>query len=69
MANPVWDQIEGKWHQLKGSVQTRWAELTDNDVDEIAGRYENLMGMLQERYGKTRVELEQEIDEWIDTLE
>jgi uncharacterized protein YjbJ (UPF0337 family) len=64
MALPNWDQIEGKWHQLKGSVREKWGKLTDDEVDEIGGRYESLVGMLQERYGKTRAEIDAEIDEW-----
>ena len=38
--------------QLKGAVRETWGELTNDDVDQIAGEREQLIGKLQERYGK-----------------
>jgi uncharacterized protein YjbJ (UPF0337 family) len=46
-----WDQVEGKWKQLKGSVKQKWAKLTDSDLDYIAGKHDEFKGKLQERYG------------------
>ena len=46
-----WDQFEGKWKQMKGSVREEWGKLTDDDVDNISGKKEQLVGRLQERYG------------------
>ena len=46
-----WDQVEGKWKQLRGSVKQKWGKLTDNDLDYIAGKRDQLAGKLQERYG------------------
>jgi|TARA_R110002096_G_scaffold8239_11_gene34618 uncharacterized protein YjbJ (UPF0337 family) len=59
-----WDQIEGKWKELKGEAQQRWGKLTDDDLDVINGRREELAGKIQAHYGKTREEAEQEIDRW-----
>jgi len=59
-----WDQVEGKWKQLKGSVKERWGKLTDNDLDTIAGKRDQLAGRLQERYGITKEQAEAEIDQW-----
>ena len=59
-----WDRIEGNWKQLKGSVKTKWAKLTDNDLDAIDGKREQLEGKLQEHYGKTKDEIRNEVDEW-----
>ncbi len=64
-----WDQTEGKWKQLKGSVKERWGRLTDDDLDVIAGKRDRLVGVLQERYGILQEEAEQEADAWIDTAE
>jgi uncharacterized protein YjbJ (UPF0337 family) len=44
-----WDQIEGNWKQLKGTVKERWGKLTNNDLDVIAGKRDQLLAKLQER--------------------
>lgn len=59
-----WDQIEGKWKQMKGSVKERWGKLTDDDLDTVAGKRDQLAGRLQERYGITKEQAETEIDQW-----
>lgn len=60
-----WDQIEGKWKQMKGSVKEKWGKLTDDDLDSIAGKRDKLVGKLQERYGYARDQAEKESDAWI----
>lgn len=60
-----WDQIEGKWKQSKGKFREKWGKLTDDDLDVIAGRREQLIGLLQERYGMAREKAEKEADEFV----
>jgi uncharacterized protein YjbJ (UPF0337 family) len=60
-----WDQVEGKWKQLKGSAKEKWGKLTDDDLDVIAGRQDKLVGKLQERYGIARDEAEKQCDAWL----
>ena len=59
-----WDQVEGKWKQVKGSVKEKWGKLTDDDLDFIAGKRDQLVGKLQERYGIAREEAQKRADEW-----
>lgn len=59
-----WDQIKGKWNQMKGDAKIKWGELTDDDLDKIEGNRDKLVGTIQERYGKTREEAEREVDDW-----
>jgi uncharacterized protein YjbJ (UPF0337 family) len=59
------DILKGKWNQLKGSVRKQWGNLTDDDVDKIQGDSEQLLGRIQERYGRTREQAEQEVDRWL----
>ena len=59
-----WDQIQGKWKQLKGSARQKWAKLTDDDLEYIAGNREQFAGRLQERYGIARDEAERQLDAW-----
>jgi uncharacterized protein YjbJ (UPF0337 family) len=61
-------QIEGRWEQVKGLVQEKWGELTEDDLNRIAGAHRELVGRVQARYGKTREEAEAEVDRWLDDL-
>jgi uncharacterized protein YjbJ (UPF0337 family) len=58
--------LQGKWKQLRGEIRQRWGELTDDDLDRVAGQSDKLAGMLQERYGYTQMEAERQIDEFLD---
>jgi uncharacterized protein YjbJ (UPF0337 family) len=60
-----WDQVEGNWKQFRGRVKEKWGDLTDDDLDKIAGRRDRLEGVLQERYGKLREDVKEEVDEWM----
>lgn len=60
------DILEGKWKQLKGEVQKRWGELTDDELDQVQGQREKLIGKLQEKYGYTRERAENEIEDFMD---
>lgn len=59
-----WDQIQGNWHQYKGKVREKWGRLTDNELDVIHGRREQLEGKLQDVYGITREEAKSKVDEF-----
>lgn len=59
-----WDQIEGKWTQMKGSAREKWGELTDDELDQVRGNREQLVGKIQEKYGETREAAERQVDEW-----
>ena len=58
------DQMKGKWKQIKGSVKERWGKLTDDDLDVIDGRQDQLIGTIQERYGIAREAAQKQVDEW-----
>lgn len=55
--------LKGKWKQIRGEAKAWWGKLTDNDLDRIAGKFEVLVGLLQEKYGYTREQAVDEIDE------
>jgi uncharacterized protein YjbJ (UPF0337 family) len=56
--------IEGNWMQLKGKLRETWGELTDDDVDVIAGQRDQLVGRIKERYGKSTDVVEREVKEF-----
>ena len=57
--------LTGQWMQLKGKVREKWGKLTNDDLDEIQGRAQQLVGRVQERYGIARDEAERQVNEWI----
>ena len=61
------DVLQGKWTQLKGTVRKQWGKLTDDDVDQIQGDAEILQGRIQERYGRTKEQAKQEVDNWLES--
>jgi uncharacterized protein YjbJ (UPF0337 family) len=56
------DILAGKWKRIRGELKTWWGNLTDDDVERIGGQKDKLIGLLQERYGYTREQAEQEIE-------
>jgi uncharacterized protein YjbJ (UPF0337 family) len=59
------DILEGQWKQLKGRIQEKWGELTDDEIDQIQGKQDVLVGKLQEKYGYTREEAEHQVNEFL----
>lgn len=57
-----WDIIEGKWNQLKGSVKEKWGDLTDDELTQIGGKKDKLAGKLQEKYGWTKEEADDQLN-------
>jgi uncharacterized protein YjbJ (UPF0337 family) len=64
-----WNRIEGNWKTFKGSVKERWGKLTDDDLNVIEGRREQLEGKLQQRYGYNKDQIRKDVDDWFGTLE
>jgi len=60
------DILKGKWLQLKGKVRSQWGKLTDDELDQINGDGEQLVGLLQERYGYAKDRAQREVDTFID---
>jgi uncharacterized protein YjbJ (UPF0337 family) len=63
-----WDRIEGNWKQFKGQAKRKWGELTDDDLDKLEGRRDELIGKIQERKGIAREKAEKEVHEWANSL-
>ncbi|RYX94334.1 MAG: CsbD family protein [Comamonadaceae bacterium] len=58
------DTAEGNWLQFKGKVKEQWGKLTDDDLDVIAGKRDQLLGRIQERHGLTREQAETQVNDW-----
>lgn len=59
------DIIEGKWHEVKGKLKQQWGKITDDDVLKMKGNYEELCGVIQERYGYQKDKAEKEVKDFI----
>ena len=58
------DTLKGQWMQIKGKIRQQWGKLTDDDITQIQGNAEQLIGKLQERYGYSREQAQRELDSW-----
>jgi uncharacterized protein YjbJ (UPF0337 family) len=63
-----WDELEGKWKQYRGQLREKWGKLTDDDLHVIAGKREQLIGRLQERYGLAKEVAAKQADEFVKAL-
>jgi uncharacterized protein YjbJ (UPF0337 family) len=63
-----WSHIEGDWKQFKGKVKQKWGKLTDDEIDEISGNRDILVGKIQERYGIGKEEAERRVKEFTENF-
>ena len=61
------DRISGNWKQFKGKVKEQWGKLTDDDLNVIEGKRDQLVGRIQERYGYGKEQSEKELKDWEDS--
>jgi uncharacterized protein YjbJ (UPF0337 family) len=59
-----WDRISGNWTQWKGRIRERWGKLTDDQLDVVNGRREQLSGRIQDAYGLSKDEVERQLRNW-----
>lgn len=62
------DVLAGKWKQARSKVKQMWGKLTDNDLDRISGHVDQLVGIVQERYGYTKEQAEKEVAKFMEQL-
>jgi len=60
----VWQKIKGSWNTAKGAVKEQWGKLTDDDLMEIQGRRDQLVGKIQMRYGVSQEQAEAQVSGW-----
>ncbi len=56
------DQLEGKWKQVKGKFKQKYGDVTDDDVTYSEGKFDEMLGRLQEKTGKSKEQLKDEIN-------
>lgn len=68
MSDAIWKQIQGQWNQFAGEARKRWGKLTDDEIDEVKGEEQRLIGKIQEKYGIARAEAEEQVNEWLEDM-
>jgi len=63
-----WDQVQGSWNQVKGKAKQMWGDMTDDELDTIAGKRDELVGRLQVKYGINKEKAQEQADSWIKNL-
>jgi len=63
------DIIKGKWSQLSGTLREKWGKLTDDDINQLDGHREYLVGKLQERYGIAKDQADVQVKEFERSLQ
>jgi uncharacterized protein YjbJ (UPF0337 family) len=63
-----WDQIKGDWKQVTGKIKEKWGKFTDNELTTIAGQRDQMLGILQEKYGYAQEKAEKELDDFTEGL-
>ena len=61
------DILQGRWEQLKGNARIKWGKLTNDDIDQIKGQRQKLVGKLRERYGLAQERAEQDVEDWLES--
>lgn len=64
-----WDQVKGRWNEMRGQARQKWGDLTDDELDKIEGKREELVGTLQRKYGIGKEEAEKQADEFAASME
>lgn len=60
------DIVKGNWKEIKGKLKQQWGKLTDDEITQIDGSYDELEGILQKSYGYQKEEAKREIETFID---
>lgn len=61
------DELKGRWTEMKGKARSKWGELTDDELAQVEGDREQLIGLIQQKYGKAKADAEREVDTWMDS--
>jgi len=60
-----WTTMQGNWTEAKGKVKTKWGRLTDDDLMQVSGNKDRLVGVIQQKYGIARDKAEEQLEEFL----
>lgn len=59
-----WDQIAGRWKEMRGKARESWGDITDDEWDRVAGQRDQMVGLVQKKYGDNKADAERRVDDW-----
>jgi len=59
------DLLEDQWVEVREYIREKFSNLTDDDVRQINGRYDQLVNKIQQRYGLSKDQADAEIRKWV----
>ncbi len=69
MNNPIYnDTFQGKWKELKGEIQSTWAKLTNEELEETKGNIKSIGGLIQQKYGHAKDEVSSKLDDIVNRI-
>lgn len=60
--------LHGDWNIIKGKIKQQWGKLTDNEIDEVSGNMDELVGKVEKSYGLSKERAKEQYDEFRRTL-
>ena len=51
-------EIIGNWNIVKGKIKEEWSDITDDELLNIEGKKDQLIGVIQKKYGITKEQAE-----------
>lgn len=60
-----WTTIQGNWNETKGTIKSKWGRLTDDDLMQVQGNRDRLVGVIQQKYGIAREKVEEQLNEFL----
>jgi uncharacterized protein YjbJ (UPF0337 family) len=68
MDNDTWGRIKADWTQFKGHAKAKWGQLTDDEITQIEGQKDQLVGKIQEKYHLAKQDAEKQVEDWVQNL-
>lgn len=62
------EQVKGQWKEIKGSIQKKWGELTDDEVSQMEGDYDKMVGSIEKKYGKSKEDAKKEVNSFLENM-
>ena len=59
------DIVGGKWKTMRGQITVTWTKLTNDDLDQVGGKFDKFVSLLEEKYGFSRERAEEEVNRQI----
>ena len=57
--------LSGQWNELAGQIREKWGDLTDQELQQVRGNGQQLLGLIQRKTGESREAIERQLDELV----